>query len=67
MKKHALNLNSLKSFKAKMVKIFYALILVAILKNGKSNKRSFETINNLDHIDLWLHKQPQRNGLHAVM
>ena len=31
-------------------------------KNDKSNKRLFETINNLDFVDLWHHKYPQENG-----
>ena len=31
-------------------------------KNDKSNKRLFETINDLDLVDLWHHKYPQKNG-----
>ena len=30
-------------------------------KNDKSNKRLCETINNLDFVDLWHHKYPQKN------
>ena len=31
-------------------------------KNDKSNKRLFETINNLNFVDLWHHKHPKKNG-----
>ena len=32
-------------------------------KNYKYKKRLFETINNLDFVDLWNHKYPQKNGV----
>ena len=35
-------------------------------KKDKSNKRSFETINNLDFVDLWHHKYPQNNGFTEI-